>query len=127
MKRAKNAVLAGTALFLISIATMTGATAETGDGETAAIKTGAENITLDAGKKAAVPFPHKRHQAIDSITCNACHDLFPKALGSIADLKADGVLGRKQVMKALCISCHKETAGAGKTSGPTSCRACHSG
>jgi hypothetical protein len=116
------------ALFL-SLAPVTGTPAETGDEETAATQanTGAESITIDAGKKAGVPFPHRRHQTIESVACNTCHDLFPQTSGSIASLKAEGTLGRKQVMKDLCISCHKETAKAEKPSGPTSCKVCHSG
>lgn len=86
---------------------------------------GAEDITLDAGSKGTVFFPHRRHQETASITCQACHELFPKEPGSIVRLKSGGTLKPRQVMNSLCISCHRETATAGKPSGPRSCSTCH--
>lgn len=94
-------------------------------GMPAETENGAEDIMVDAGKKGSVFFPHRRHQETASITCQACHELFPKEPGSISRLKSEGTLKSKQVMKDLCISCHKETAKAGKPSGPRSCSVCH--
>jgi hypothetical protein len=54
-----------------------------------------------------VHFPHHRHQ--DALgDCNICHDLFPKKLGSIDELKNQGKLKKKQVMQEHCIDCHKK-------------------
>ena len=118
-----------TAALLLTLTAVTGSLAESGDGEPAAVpaNTGAEQITINAGSKPGVPFPHRKHQSLESVTCKTCHDLFPQEPGSIARLKAEGTLQRMQVMKGLCISCHKEIAKTGKPSGPTSCKVCHTG
>jgi len=86
---------------------------------------GAQEIMVDAGSKGSVYFPHRQHQETEGVTCQTCHELFPKEPGSISGLKAEGSLKPKQVMNSLCISCHKETAAAGKPSGPRSCSICH--
>lgn len=86
---------------------------------------GAEIILLYGGKKARdVHFPHHRHQrALED--CNICHDLFPRKLGSIEELKNQGKLKKKQVMQEHCIDCHKKMKSAGLNTGPTSCARCH--
>lgn len=86
---------------------------------------GAEEIMIDAGSKGSVFFPHRQHQETSSISCQTCHELFPKEAGSIARLKGEGTLKPRQVMNSLCISCHRETAAAGKPAGPRSCSVCH--
>jgi hypothetical protein len=86
---------------------------------------GAEEIVLDGGSREEVFFPHRRHQEAESITCQACHDLFPRESGSIDRLKEEGTLKARQVMNSQCIACHRETASEGKPSGPRSCSTCH--
>ena len=86
---------------------------------------GAETILLSGGEKMRdVHFPHHRHQ--DALKdCNICHDLFPKKLGSIDELKNQGKLKKKQVMQEHCIDCHKEMKATDRKTGPTSCARCH--
>jgi len=85
---------------------------------------GAEIIFLNGGKMRDVHFPHHRHQnALGD--CKVCHDLFPARAGSIAELKKQGKLKRKQVMEEHCIACHKKKKAAGDRTGPTSCARCH--
>jgi hypothetical protein len=85
---------------------------------------GAEEITLDGGKKGSVWFPHREHQN-NLGDCKKCHDLFPQEPGSIQKMKADGELKKKQVMKKKCLSCHRKMKKANKPAGPTSCKKCH--
>ena len=90
----------------------------------AAENKGAEIILINGGKMRDIHFPHHQHQnALDD--CNVCHDLFPAKAGSIAELKAQGQLKKKQVMEEHCIACHKQRKAAGKKTGPTSCARCH--
>ena len=85
---------------------------------------GAEIILLPGGKMRNVHFPHHRHQnALGD--CRICHDLFPKKIGSIAELKNQGKLKKKQVMQDHCIDCHRKMKWAGENTGPTSCARCH--
>jgi len=84
----------------------------------------AENMNLDGGRRGAVNFPHKLHQAAIS-DCNACHSVFPKAAGAIKDLKEKKELKSKQVMNKTCLKCHKARKKAGEKTGPTKCSACH--
>ena len=85
---------------------------------------GAEIILIDGGKSRDVHFPHHKHQnALDN--CNICHHLFPKKNGSIKELKEQGQLKKKQVMREHCIDCHKKLKAEGKKTGPTSCGRCH--
>jgi len=86
---------------------------------------GAERMVLFGGKSGEVPFPHAAHQTALP-DCNACHGLFPQAEGAIESLKSQGRLEKKQVMNQ-CQVCHRQAAKAGKKSGPTGCKACHSG
>jgi hypothetical protein len=85
---------------------------------------GADDMVLAGGKTGSVPFPHHRHQ--DAMgDCMACHTLFPQKAGSIEVLKAEGKLRKKAVMNS-CSKCHRNLATAGRPSGPTSCKDCHS-
>lgn len=86
---------------------------------------GAEEIMIDAGPKGTVFFPHRQHQESEGINCQTCHDLFPREPNVINRLIKEGTLSPRQVMNALCISCHRKTATAGKPSGPRSCSTCH--
>jgi hypothetical protein len=55
---------------------------------------GAKSLLIFGGKMRDVYFPNRRHQ--DALrVCNVCHDLFPKKLGSIQELKNQGVLEKK--------------------------------
>ncbi len=85
---------------------------------------GAEQITVDGGSRGVVPFPHHQHQNVLG-DCNVCHTLFPQEIGSIARLKKEGELVKKQVMNKHCIKCHKAKKRAGETTGPTTCAKCH--
>ncbi len=85
---------------------------------------GAEEMTLNGGRKGDIDFPHLRHQ--ESLTnCMICHNMFPQKAGVIDTHKAEGKLKSKQVMNKLCISCHRAMDRDGKTTGPTSCSKCH--
>ena len=85
---------------------------------------GPEVIELDGGTKGQISFPHRRHQdRLDN--CQMCHAVFPQQPGAIKQLKASGKLKKKQVMRKLCIQCHKAEKKAGRTAGPTSCARCH--
>ncbi|MEA1967525.1 MAG: cytochrome c3 family protein [Thermodesulfobacteriota bacterium] len=103
-------------IFLISIFTGAAVVAVQNPGE--------ENITLDGGRKGVVAFPHQLHQSALG-DCNACHVLFPKTAGIIKELKSQGKLKKKQVMKKACIKCHKAKKKAGEDTGPTKCYQCH--
>ena len=85
---------------------------------------GPAEIELLGGDRGNVPFPHQQHQATLG-DCNLCHELFPKQKGSIADLQAQGVLKKRQVMNKHCIKCPSARKRAGESSGPTSCNDCH--
>jgi len=85
---------------------------------------GAENMALEGGTKGEIPFPHYRHQEILG-NCTVCHKLFMQKSGSVENLKAKGVLKKKQVMNKLCIKCHRAERKAGKPHGPTTCTKCH--
>ena len=85
---------------------------------------GAEIILINGGKMRDVHFPHHRHQNVLG-NCNVCHELFPAQAGSIAELKKQGELRKKQVMEEHCIACHKKRKAAGEKTGPTSCARCH--
>ena len=85
---------------------------------------GAEIILINGGKMRDVHFPHHRHQNVLG-DCNVCHELFPAQAGSIAELKEQGKLRKKQVMEEHCIACHKKRKAAGEQTGPTSCARCH--
>ena len=92
---------------------------------TAAIENkGAPEINLDGGDRGIVHFPHHKHQnALKD--CQVCHDLFPQEKGSIARLKEEGKLVKKQIMNKHCIKCHKARKKEGAKSGPTTCSKCH--
>lgn len=81
-------------------------------------------IDINTGGKGLVPFSHHRHQAL-LMDCTVCHDRFPQETESILRFKNDGRLKKKEIMKGLCIQCHKDTRKAGQTSGPESCSQCH--
>ena len=87
-------------------------------------KNGAEELTISVKKKGDVWFPHRSHQ--DNLgDCKICHHFFPQEAGSIQKLKDDGTLKRKQVMKKICLSCHRKMKKMKKPAGPTSCKKCH--
>jgi len=90
-----------------------------------AMNKGQENITLDGGKRGVVAFPHRLHQDKLADDCNACHQLFPKKMGIIKQMKSEKTLDSKQVMNKHCIKCHKQLRRKNKPHGPTSCRKCH--
>ena len=117
MRRPKYFKKAGIAGLVFLFAFCINGFAETGDG--------AEEIVLHGGKLGEIPFPHRRHQVADPPNCQTCHTLFPQVKESIAASKEEGTLTSKQVMTGLCIKCHKETAEAGKPSGPQACTVCH--
>ncbi len=72
-------------IFLLILSGILLYTAISGSGDIAENK-GAEIILLSGGKMRDVHFPHTRHQ--DALgDCNICHDLFPKKLGGIEELK----------------------------------------
>ncbi|RLB03752.1 MAG: cytochrome C [Deltaproteobacteria bacterium] len=84
---------------------------------------GPKRIVISGGGMGNIDFPHHQHQ--DALkNCKVCHQLFPKKVGSIAQLKKEGRLEKKQVM-ANCRGCHKERANEGMKAGPTSCNQCH--
>lgn len=85
---------------------------------------GAKDLVLDGGQRGKVPFPHHHHQNT-LVDCQICHNQFPQQKGSIAKLKSEGKLKKKQVMIKLCTSCHRRKKKAGEKSGPTTCSKCH--
>jgi cytochrome c7-like protein len=85
---------------------------------------GSEMMVLPGGKTGDVPFPHRVHQAAYG-DCKPCHELYPQEKGAVAEMKAQGLLKKKAVMKN-CQKCHRKIKKAGEKSGPTGCRACHS-
>lgn len=85
---------------------------------------GAETLSIHAGRRGEVTFPHRQHQERIG-DCMVCHSLFPQKPNSIEDLKAVGTLARKQVMNKLCVKCHRDKRIKGEPSGPTSCNTCH--
>ena len=85
---------------------------------------GAEIILINGGKARDVHFPHLRHQKALK-DCAICHTLFPKKVGSITELKAQGKLEKKQVMKEHAIDCHRKMKAEGRKTGPRSCARCH--
>jgi hypothetical protein len=93
-------------------------------GTYATVNRGVDQIVIQGGKAGNTPFPHHRHQ--DTLKdCNLCHNLFPQEAGAIDQLKQEGKLRNKQVMKQ-CQKCHRKMARDGQKSGPTSCKKCHS-
>lgn len=90
----------------------------------AAINQGPERIDINTGGNGWVPFPHRQHQN-KLVDCNICHQFFPQQKEGILRLKSEGQLKSKQIMKNLCIQCHKDRRKAGKEAGPTSCVKCH--
>jgi len=85
---------------------------------------GAKDITLAGGKRGKVLFPHHRHQEV-LVDCKICHSIFPQKAGIVEELKAQGKLTKKQVMKKLCIKCHRQKKRAGEKGGPVTCKTCH--
>lgn len=91
----------------------------------AAVNKGSEHIVLDGGKRGKVPFPHAIHQARLK-DCTVCHQLFPQEPGIVESMKREGKLKEKQLMKR-CQTCHGKMKKTGEKTGPTGCKACHSG
>lgn len=84
---------------------------------------GAARITIPAGKKPSVEFPHRTHQQVLK-DCDLCHFLFPRESGSIVSMKDKGALKKMEVMKN-CLGCHKKLRDEGKHAGPVNCKGCH--
>lgn len=85
---------------------------------------GAATIKLNGGMMPEVTFPHRMHQ--DELSdCTLCHDLFQQKSGAIKDAITAGKLKKKQVMKAKCLTCHRQRKAAGQPAGPTACNRCH--
>ena len=91
-----------------------------------AVDNGPAEIDINSGGKGLVPFPHQEHQE-KLVDCMICHNLFPQQKDSILKLKDEGKLKKKEIMKDLCIQCHKDRKKAGQEYGPTSCSQCHKG
>ncbi len=89
------------------------------------VNNGASEITISAGKKKSINFPHKTHQTTLK-DCKLCHDLFPMEQNSIRKLIYSGSLKKKKVMDN-CRGCHKTMKKAKQKTGPTSCGSCHTG
>ena len=89
------------------------------------VNNGAPEITISAGQKKSVVFPHKTHQTTLK-DCKLCHDLFPMEQNSIKKLIDSGSLKKKKVMDN-CVDCHKTMKKTGQKTGPTSCGSCHNG
>lgn len=87
---------------------------------------GRPDLTLNGGKKGAVPFKHLLHQRVAG-DCSICHKDFDKKPGALDKAKAAGKLKARQVMNKTCIGCHRTKKKAGEKSGPVGCNACHSG
>lgn len=85
---------------------------------------GTEKKILEGGERGKVPFAHRIHQEKLG-DCNICHSFFPKEPGSIQKMIKKGDLKKKQVMKKLCVKCHKAERMAGNPYGPTTCSKCH--
>lgn len=85
---------------------------------------GPETLIINGGRRGNVRLPHRQHQQRLK-DCRICHRFFPQKVGSIEKLKAAGKLEKKQVMKHLCIHCHRKRKKAGRPAGPVSCRTCH--
>jgi hypothetical protein len=93
-------------------------------GATAVQNKGAVKITIEAGERGSVQFPHHLHQ--DKLgDCKICHSYFPQEPRAIERLKKDGKLVRKQIMNKLCVKCHKAEKRAGNKAGPVTCSKCH--
>ena len=93
-------------------------------GATAVQNKGAAQLTIEAGERGAVQFPHHLHQ--DKLgDCKICHSYFPQEPHAIEQLKKEGKLVRKQIMNKLCVKCHKAEKRAGNKAGPVTCSKCH--
>ena len=105
-------------MLLVTVAISVGAVvAETSENK------GAEHMVLSGGSRGEVPFPHAAHQS-SLKDCELCHSLFPQQPGAIEELKKQGTLKKKLVMKN-CTVCHRKTEKSGRNSGPTRCKTCH--
>lgn len=85
---------------------------------------GATKIKIDGGRRGLVSFPHRRHQQRLQ-DCQICHATFEQVADSIKTAKAQNRLAPKQVMKKLCISCHRSQKAKELDAGPTTCSKCH--
>ena len=93
-------------------------------GATAVQNKGAAQITIEAGERGGVQFPHHLHQ--DKLgDCKICHTYFPQEPRAIEQLKKEGKLVPKQIMNKLCVKCHKAERRAGNKAGPVTCSKCH--
>lgn len=94
-----------------------------GVGQAFAENDGAKIIELEGNEYGNAHLSHVLHQ-IKLKDCEICHKLYAKETGAIEKSIKAGTLKRMQVMN-YCNECHKETALAGKRSGPTACKGCH--
>ncbi|MFH2047138.1 MAG: multiheme c-type cytochrome [Pseudomonadota bacterium] len=82
-----------------------------------------EVFELSGGDRGSIDFPHEKHEKAVK-DCMTCHDMFPKKIGAIFEMKSNGKLQTKQAMD-YCIKCHREMKKTGEKTGPTSCSKCH--
>ena len=85
---------------------------------------GAKDIEIAGGEKGNVHFPHRKHQE-GLGNCNICHSLFPKEPKAIEGMKEKGDLQKKEIMKGLCLKCHRAENQKGNESAPLTCSKCH--
>ena len=90
--------------------------------------------SLGTSERPPVGFPHDVHAialdstALDSVSCDVCHDrddkkrVVPrfKHVGTVSDLEELG-----DAYHAGCLGCHEERVAAGQPSGPVGCGECH--
>jgi len=85
---------------------------------------GKKEISLYGGKSGNILFPHHLHQKVVT-DCQTCHVDFAQREGALDAAKKSAALKKKQVMNKTCLKCHRALKKSGKTSGPTSCKHCH--
>jgi cytochrome c553 len=114
----KTIVLISTIILLIVIYFVHNSTGS------ADMNAGAEKIIIQGGTRGNIAFNHRSHQN-NLGDCDICHSYFPQETGSISNLKNTGQLKKKQLMKKLCIKCHKTERMADNPYGPTTYSKCH--
>jgi len=97
---------------------------------------GADLITIDTLKQfggleyPVVRFEHDKHTKAVEGKCESCHKVTGNTVKAKFKREEDTTAAEiKGIYHENCISCHEDTAKAGKKSGPESgqCRTCHSG
>ncbi|WP_461209309.1 sulfate respiration complex hexadecaheme cytochrome HmcA [Desulfocurvus sp. DL9XJH121] len=124
---------------LLAAFSLSGIEAMGGAKQPAAGEPRADHIVIDSlsayGKleEKAVGFSHDRHTKAlqeQGKDCSTCHETEKDRLSTrFKGIKDQGKAAVKEIYHAGCIGCHRDTAAAGKDSGPTdvSCRSCHDG